>query len=481
MPELAPGATKEAVAAVFGKPVAGKALIMVKPEEMRRALDLMSMPIPTEGLAVLAAFLDDKDRLAEIQFTYRAKIDDILPEPAHLAFHLDEHGLAVLSQDNGASIHQQTYAGFGLSYEAMRTNRSNALGGWVRVRAASNPSKTICTRDLREFGPVNLDRGFEANRVALAPAFAGPTAFVTDKTALGRLTPGLDLPPVAAAILEREKDHDLLSALRLSWNVDQNTKALSGLLPSLWSAFGNAQVVANDDEGGAFLGFTWQDDRTRVQLRLPFDEKGPSLVVEDRRGKEKLTERAEALHLRDQAERRARLEAGKPELRLSRTLGVVNTFSLERLRLGQSKAEAEAALPVGPRYRRKSFPGGMSVMVLTTPTKGVPFWARQIILRYNREDRLAEVRLRYREGLAPARKGEALRDTLNEGQAGAPEGRRRPGRSCGATCRGPRPRRCCCAGWTTPPFAPIRRTPAARRWSGRIGARTTPGCLRWPS
>ena len=32
-------------------------------------------------------------------------------------------------------------------------------------------------------------------------------------------------------LLLREKDYDLLEALRLTWTADQNTKALSGLLP----------------------------------------------------------------------------------------------------------------------------------------------------------------------------------------------------------------------------------------------------------
>jgi hypothetical protein len=59
-------------------------------------------------------------------------------------------------------------------------------------------------------------------------------------------------------------------------------------------------------------------------------------------------------------------------------------------------------------------------VILSNPLKGSLRWARQILLRYER-DRLAEVRLRYHEGLAPARKSDTLLVQLSAGGAGAPE------------------------------------------------------------
>jgi hypothetical protein len=420
LPGLALGASKETVAGVLGKPVSGKSLVLRKEDEWARAVDLMALPVPTEALEVLAAFLDAKGRLAEIQFTYRSKIEDVYPEPVNLAFHLDELGLAVKDESRGSALFHQTRVGGGMAFEATRTNNSSALGGWVRISSAGDPKAPAASRDFRDFGPASLDRGFEANRVALGAKKAGSAFQVTGVKALSRLTAELHLPAPATAQLLREKDHDLLAGLLLSWGNDENPRALSDLLPPLWSAFGNSKVTAGEDEAGAFLTFTWRDDKTRLGLRLPCDEKGPTLAAQDARGKETLAERAVAARKRDARDRQTRLREGKPAVRLPRSPGEVNDFSLDALRLGQSRAEAEAALPAGVNYRRKAFPGGVSVIVRKEPEKGTPFWARQIILRYDGADRLAEVRLRYQEGLAPARKGETLPEKLSEG-AGEPE------------------------------------------------------------
>jgi hypothetical protein len=60
-------------------------------------------------------------------------------------------------------------------------------------------------------------------------------------------------------------------------------------------------------------------------------------------------------------------------------------------------------------------------MVMTQVLRGSPFWARQIVLRYDEAARLAEIRIRYQEGLAKTAKGESLLEQLSEGAAGAPE------------------------------------------------------------
>jgi hypothetical protein len=383
-------------------------------------VDLLAYPIPTEALAVLTVFLDQRDRLAEIQFTYRSKIEDVYPEPAHLAYYLEEDGLTVKSRAVESSLYHQDYVGAGLSFEAWRTNRSNALGGWVRIRAESKPAGTVGSGSLRVFGPVDLDRGFETNRLALVPRKAGSSVIVTDRETLKRLGKGVGLPAPAGAVLQRESNHDLLAEFRLSWVPEQSPRALEGLLPGLWSALGNAEVAAQEANDGAFLAFTWQDDQTQAQLVLPFDDREATLTIRDSRGKDSLAQRAVAVRRREQAERKARLEAGKPHVRLLRSPGVVNDFSLEGLKLGQSRSEAETVLPTGRSYRRKEFDGGVSIVILSNPLRGSAFWARQIILRYH-GDRVVEVRLRYQEGLEPARKGETLLEQLTAGKAAAPE------------------------------------------------------------
>jgi hypothetical protein len=418
---LLPGAGKDELVGVLGGPVGGRAVVLQKPEEMARALDLMTLPLRTEALAVLAVFLDATDRVRLIQLTYRAKIEDVLPDTIHLAFHLDEMGLPLKSESGDASLHTQTFVSGPLAFEAARSNRSNALGGWVRVQAAEPPPPAGPAHDLRVFGPVDLGRGYEANRVALDPTTAGPAARVSGPQALRLLTAGLALPAPAEAVLEREKDFDLLAALRMVWGPEQNTKALADLLPALWRTYGDAPGVPTDDARGAYLCFTWQDKATRLQLRLPFDEKGPVLLVEDASGKDQRAARAEEARKRDAAERAARLAAGKPDVRLRRSPGAVNGIaSLEGLRLGQPKSEAAALLPNNKSYRCRDLPGLTTLVVLTNPLNASPYWARQILVRYD-DNKVAEIRVRYQEGLARAKKSQTLLATLGKGKAGAPQ------------------------------------------------------------
>src|SRR5262249_52811273 len=143
LPRLLPGNSREAVARVVGRSVTGKVLSLQKREEMARTVDLMAYPIPATALAVLTFFLDDRNRLAEIQFTYRAKVEDVYPEVGHLAYHLDEHGMSAKSTSVETSLSHQTYQAAGLSFEVYRTNRSIVLGGWASIASTEKPDEPV--------------------------------------------------------------------------------------------------------------------------------------------------------------------------------------------------------------------------------------------------------------------------------------------------------------------------------------------------
>src|SRR5262249_10957911 len=72
-------------------------------------------------------------------------------------------------------------------------------------------------------------------------------------------------------------------------------------------------------------------------------------------------------------------------------------------------------------YRRANVPDGVSLVVMNTPPNSATSWLRQVLLRFDRSDRLSEIRLRYQFGPAVPRKGESLLDVLNSGKAGAGE------------------------------------------------------------
>jgi hypothetical protein len=423
VPALPPGSPRADVAGLFGAPARGRAVLATTPEAARRVGDLLTLATPDEGLRGAAAFLDAKDRLAELLLVYRSRIEAVYGEPQDLAYPLREHGYqAVADPARSPGLLRQEYRGEELSYEVTRVIRGNVAGAFLRVGPVKAAPALPFGRDPRDFGPVHLDRTFETNRVGLAPNQAGRTLLVTDKKALAGLTDALDLPAPAAAGLEREKGHDVLRHLTLTWPADLNHVSAERLLPPLWSDFGPGKLEGVDDSTGGYLTFTWEDGTTRLRLRLPFDEKPPELVAEDRRGSDKLEERLEAAVRRDREERKARLAAGKPITRLPRGFEILNErVSLERLRLGQPRAEAEAALPRGTAVRRRPIPGGGSLLFRTNPPPTATYWARQLIVRFE-EDRVAEIRVLYQEGPGiPERKAPTLPETLQKDGAGKPE------------------------------------------------------------
>jgi hypothetical protein len=187
----------------------------------------------------------------------------------------------------------------------------------------------------------------------------------------------------------------------LRWPAELNHESATVLLPALWARLGSAALDGQDGAGGGCVAFTWQDGLTRAQLRLPFDEKPPELIVVDARGPDALDQRARAARQNDQADRLARLKEKKPAVRLARSPGEVNGVSLAGLELGKTRADAEASLELLRPLKRTSIPGGVS-LVLGEPPAEAPWWARQLLARFA-DDRLVEVRLRF--VLGPAKLG----------------------------------------------------------------------------
>ncbi len=392
VPALAIGAPSAKVATLFGVAPDGKAVCATTPAAVARALDLLGAPVTGEGVASVVAFLDGNGALAELLFAYRAKVETLYPEPAHLAHRLLEHGyLPPAGKQDVPGLLRQTYAGAGLAYEVSRVNRPSPFGAFVRIGAEKEVAPGPFARSGRDLGAVHLDRTFEANRVAVAPSKGGTVVTVSKKEDLAKLGKALGTPAPAGATLEREKSQDLVAAVRLSWSPDLNVDAPARLLPPLWSAFGAPRISGAEGH----LTFSWEDDKTRLQLRLSFAEKAPVLVAEDRGAPAALPARAEAARKFDLAERAARFEAGAPHKRLRRELEVI-----EGLELGQARAEAELLLPPSSAtVRKRAIPGGWAVLYANPPAADVTHWARELFVRFA-DDRVAEVRVRYEDGLA---------------------------------------------------------------------------------
>lgn len=405
---------------LFGTAARGKAVFADTPEGVERVVDMLGLPIPGEGVQVVVAFLDAGDKLAEWQLAYRPKIDTLYRSPAQLAYRLTEAGFTPRKEVHTNNLYQQAFAAGDTVVEVTRCNRSPAMGGHVRVAASKGGPAAASTRGLRDFGTVHLDRGYDSNRVALYPKAGGSQVTVKDDQAMKKMAKVLDTPTPDLVLLLREKDHDLPALLEMAWPVADTNHALDKLLPSLWDDYGPAKIEDIEDQSGAYLAFTWQDKATRIRLRLAFDERGPVLSARDVQTADQAKARVELTRKLDQKERQARVAEGKTEERLSRSPGSVNELSLGALKLGQSKAEAEKALPKGKLYRRKDLPDGVSIVILTPPDKLMTYWARQLLVRYH-DGAVSEIRLRYHKGPAVVKKGgEPLLKTLIDA-SGAPE------------------------------------------------------------
>jgi hypothetical protein len=433
---LAPDAARADVAALFGQQVgagrggrpAARAFCAVTPDATARALDLLALPLAPEGVTAVVALLDDRDRLHEVLAVYEAKVNELFPEPVHLAHHLVDHGFTCWDAKR-EGLPRQVYTGAGRAYEITALTRGRAGGAVVRVGPASMAGDklpaAVFARDPRDWGVVNLDRSYDVNRVNLDPNASGGSVKVDKAATLRKIDNPVTDTALAGAELTRELTQDVVGYLALSWPADLSHDALHHIAPPLWAAFGPARWEAHEESRGGYLQLTWEAENTRIKLRLPYDEQPPELIAEDSRGTTDLAARAEAAQKHDLQDRRDRLAAGKPQVRLPRSLQLNSPagsgLQIEGLRLGMGRDEALAVLPSSQMARTVTIKGAAGLLFVTEPLPGVPYWARQLFLRFGPGDRVAEIRVRYQE--PPPRadtKGATLLETFRAA-AGSPQ------------------------------------------------------------
>jgi hypothetical protein len=326
-------ARKAEVVRLFGQPAEGSTVTAAKPDGVQRALDLLAVPVPPEGVEAVVAFLDGKERLDEVLAQYQPKINELFPEPVHLALPLIDRGLAGKEPAPGVGLIRQVYEGGGLAYDVTVFTRGNTVGALVQVGPTGKEGdKAPAGRNPRDFGAASLDRSFTANRDALAPQQGGDKLTLSGKNALGKVEQPVKEFAPEELVLEREPGHDVVTSLRLWWDKEESQDGLYRLRLPLWAAYGRSQIEGQEDQSGGFLLLTWEQGTTRIKLRLPYDQRQPELVVADTRGATAAADRALAAQKVDREEQQARLEAGKPQERLARTLEV-NVPATNRLQV----------------------------------------------------------------------------------------------------------------------------------------------------
>jgi hypothetical protein len=421
-PLVTPKTKGAEVARAFGSPVRGRAVVAETSEAVQRAVDLLGLPVVGEGVEGVVASLDGDGRLTEVLFFYNNRIKQTFPEPTHLAQHLIDLDFTSQAPVKDARSERQSFLGGGLIYDVLLAPTGSA-GAFVRVAdAGARPVSVPLPGDPRNFGAAHLDRSFEQNRLNLFPdKKSEPSLDSSKREVLAKLTVPVTDPAPGSVTLQREGDENLVASLILVWPPDQNAFAFSKLALPLFGRFGAARLESAEDSRGGHLALVWEDERTRWTLALPFDEVvALNLVVADRGGPDALRARADEAARRDLVERRQRIEKGKPQVRLPRGPSVAQVYG-DGVRLGLSRKEALAALPRSPSIRRQESPGVVNLLFLGEPAAGANHWARQMVLRFGADDTLAEIRVRYIEGLRPPTKeNPTLLESLRR-PGGAPE------------------------------------------------------------
>jgi hypothetical protein len=423
-PALVPGAKRDAVETLF-PPIGNSHAVTALGAFVPRAFDFLAAPLPGDDVEGLIAFMDGKDKLAQLTVLYKPRAGQTYPDPTYLAQRITPFGAVGRESPVSHGTARQAFACGDLSYEITLVPRGSTVGALVRMSPTSGAAvSTFSPPDPGDFGAIHFDRTFDQNRLAIAPDQRSANLVTVSKAIeVRRVAPpaperghSLALTTAANVQLQRLEGFDLLASLTLNWERGQNVGALGRLAVPLWAAYGLAQVEPGYDAAGGYLALVWEDAKIRYSLRLPHDDdQPPSFVAEDKRGSNGAAEREKLARTFDSDQRAARFKAGNPLQRLPREFGEA------AVKLGMPRSEIEAALPASQSLRKTEIPNGWSVFFLKPPAGEETATPQQLLVRLGPGDKVAELRMRYQERFVP--KGDhalTLFSRLTK-TAGAPE------------------------------------------------------------
>lgn len=419
-----------------------------------RALDVLALPITGEGAQGVIACFDGADRLAEILVVYRPRIADYYLEPANLVLPLEDHRIAATDRPQTATVHRRQYALDDVACEVAVVPRGYVLGALIRF-ANRSVAKPVALK--RDFGVVNLDRSFTQDRLRLAPEQMGDVIRTSRAKALAEVAnPLAPLPPILAE-LHRVPGLDLVESFALSYGGDENNATLFQAALPLWSAWGPSRFDAVDDANGGHLALIWEDTATRYILRVPHvSGQAFTLEARDARGPESLAARTAAAATLDRTERKARIEARKPQTRIGRRLEIGWSTTAGSVQLGMTREQVLQALPRGQSVLKLPGPGLLNVIITGDPPRTATHATRQAIIRFGPDDHVAEIRVRSFDGPAATSTSRWTQDMV----AGLM-------RSAGAALESPGP---WASVWSDLP--PSKPSPILARWQDDLTALT---------
>lgn len=375
------------LAAVFAAKPGPNALVAADP---RRVADLLCLFLPIDDADTCVAFGDDSKKLSEMLITYRPQLFQY-HTPEQLAEPLEELSIGRPSKESDDAPSRIWELG-PVRLTLTLTPRHPTLGAVVRVSAAGG-DRTVAL--AREFGPVHLDRTFEANRRLAAWGKRGASLTLTDKAAADIPNP-LPSRPVVDVVLDKEPKQDLVGRVMFQYADNKETQPAAGLIARpLFESAGRPQFKFGPAGTGA-IDMLWHDAQTQYRLRFPYAQgRKVTLDVTDNTSTDP-AERAKLAADKDVRDRRARLDSGKP-------LAVIPR-AFDNLKLGMTRAEFQKSLPRSEFLYEREIPGGMMAAFVGSAAAGDAV-AREWFGRFESDkfdksgdkssDRLVEFRIRY--------------------------------------------------------------------------------------
>ena len=378
----------------------------------RRAFDVLSLPLPVGGVAAVVGFFDGNEKLDQLLVLYKPGLAEGYKNSEHLFRVLHDRGLESQNGEESLGIASKIYQAGKVRCEAAVMPRSTTVGGFVSLRTTD--AKTLPYQLERSFGAASLDRSFEQNRLRLVPQQRTNIVATKQPEALALITNPLPALHIQELGIERAPGQELTAGLEFGYATAQPVPLYTVLMP-FWSRQGFVPFKGVIDEVGGHFSFIWQDDKTRDELLVPFENSQPiRLRVGDRVETGAVAKRVDDTRARDHAERQARLANGKPIQRIPR--------KLDQFFLGATREEILGRLPTGHTVMKREIPDGLTVTYPTENSSSDQFVLRQAFVRFDAQGRTAEVQVRYDDG--PSRgKGTWAADMLKDlrKRCGAPE------------------------------------------------------------
>ncbi len=397
MPGLKPGDGLARIVSVLGSKPEGHIVAAVSPNTVKRATDLLSLPIVPDSVDDVVAFLNEGKTLSELVLIYRSRINDRYPEPINLAHHLADRGYEVKPLHKSKRIRSQQFVGGGLSYDVTMAPLP-ALGALLRIRdAKATLVYGVAGADARDLGSLHLDGTYEQGRILLGIE-PDPKTLTSERTdVLARLRAPVPAKPSSVVVL-RAGERNLIQSVTLRWPAELNVTAQTSLLVPLWASHGDARFEEVTD--GTAVSLSWQDAQTRCTLVLPFNvAQLPEYVVLDRHGPESLVEREKAAHAFDQSQRRCDCTRSGVWSSCRARCASIRSARGRRKCVWDRRAERIKSLLPSRSQAIQVFdlPDGYSVMFTVAAPEKATFWPQQMFVRFNPEGVVTEVRLRYQE------------------------------------------------------------------------------------